>query len=280
MRLRTFTMLVGAILILTSAATAGSSSEDEFVADYLKRLEKKHTTRLTWLSAHFTFNRINRDNDYNKFANYESLYMTDGAFPWLGDGKSFGLDFGIVFAKRFAWMLGGEYWLKMGTTLDGTYYYTPSGTYVENPSSEVRLMGASTGIQYYLFNAPKKEGRSNKLSVRVGAGVGFYQVKWDLWEEYQDLNLSTDVSDAGTATFMDTSPGFTVNLGIDYPTKIWDIVLGIDMSVMYLNFDNVAWYNTQEQEIVATWTGDADGRVDLEFTGIRGKVELKHFFVW
>jgi hypothetical protein len=47
---------------------------------------------------------------------------------------------------------------------------------------------------------------------------------------------------------------------------------------MYLNFKNVAWYNDQDQEIVASYTGDADGRVDLGLSGFRAKIELKRFF--
>lgn len=280
MRLRTLALLMGVIFLFATTVASQTSSEDEFINNYLKKIEKKHTSRLTWISGYFSFNRINRDNDYNRFANLESVNFTDASVSWLGDAKVLGVDFGLLFGKRFGWTLSGEYWLKMGETLEGTYYYEPAGTYLENPASEIQVFGASTGIQYYLMNPPKVGASAKDLSVRVGAAVGYYQVKWDLWDEYQDLNLATNTTDASSATFQDSGPGFFMNVGIDYPTKVWNLVLGVDMCLQYLEFDNVAWYNSSEQEVVASWSGDSDGRVDLEFTGLRGKVELKHFFSW
>jgi hypothetical protein len=52
------------------------------------------------------------------------------------------------------------------------------------------------------------------------------------------------------------------------------------VSYLYLNFTNVSWYNSQDQEIIATVDGTEDGRVDLDFSGVRGKVEIKRYFSW
>ena len=74
--------------------------------------------------------------------------------------------------------------------------------------------------------------------------------------------------------------GFTLDIGVEYPTKALGMVMCADLSYMYLNFSNVAWYNGDNQEIVATYNGDNSGRVDLAFSGIRGKVQIKRFFSW
>ena len=54
----------------------------------------------------------------------------------------------------------------------------------------------------------------------------------------------------------------------------------MDANYLYLNFGNVAAYNSSDQEIVATYSGEEDGRVDLGMSGFRGKVELKRYFSW
>ncbi len=280
MRLKIVIALTGLCLLLSAVVVNATDSEEEFIQKYMNKIEKKHAKKLTWVSGYFALNRINRDNDYNKFANYETMNFTDATVGWLGEAKMFGLDFGLMFSKRFAWSIGGEYWLKMGTSLDGTYFYEPVGAYIENPSSEVQVYGASTTLQYYFYNPPKLDGHLENISLRVNAGVGFYQAKWDVWSEYQNLNLATNTTDASVASFDDQALGFSFGAGADYPTRIFNLVLGIDFKYMYLNFDNVAWYNEQDEEIIATYTGDSDGRVDLGLSGFNGKIELKHFFSW
>ena len=43
---------------------------------------------------------------------------------------------------------------------------------------------------------------------------------------------------------------------------------------------NMAWYNLQDQEIIATWNGVESGRVDLDMSGFRGKFEIRRYFSW
>lgn len=280
MQLRTVIVTVVTAILLTSTVFGVTDSEEEYVNKYLKKYEKKHTTKLTWISGFFSLNRINRDNDYNKFANYETTNFTDGTIPWLGEAKTFGADFGLVFNKRFAWTVSGEYWMKLGESLEGSYFYEPTGTYIDNPETQVQVYGAMTGVQYYVTNPPSVTGEMKDIALRVGAKVGFFKAKWDVWEDYENLNLSTSTAEASTASFEDQGIGLSFHVGADYPTRLWDLVLGVDMGYLYLNFDNVAWYNEQDDEIVASYTGDADGRVNLGLSGFRGKIELKHFFSW
>ncbi|UCE23212.1 MAG: hypothetical protein JSU74_07855 [Candidatus Zixiibacteriota bacterium] len=280
MRLRTL-LVISAVFVLAASVTANASdSEEEFVNRYLKKIEKKHTKKLTWISGYFAVNRINRENDYNRFATAETMNFTDATIPWLGEAKMFGLDFGLIFSRRFAWSLSAEYWLKIGSTLEGSYYYEPTGAYIENPSSEVSLYGASTGLQYYFYNPPTLSGELNGVALRAGAGVGFYKAQWEVWQDYQNLNLATSLTEATDAKFGDQAIGFSFGFGADFPTRVWNLVLGLDFQYLYLNFDNVAWYNDWDQEIIATYTGDSEGRVDLGLSGFKGKVELKHFFSW
>lgn len=280
MRPRTFLLLAALVLMLVSTAACGNDAEDEFVRKYLGKIEKKHTQKLSWISGYFSVDRINRNNDYNTFATYETTNFTDATVPWLGEAKIIGLDFGLVFNKRFAWSVGGEYWFKLGESLEGTYFYEPTGTYIENPSTEITVYGASTSLQYYLMNPPNIKGEFEKMAVRAGVGVGFYKAKWDVWEEYQNLNLATNSPDGNYASFEDQSVAFSASMGVDYPTRVMDLVLGIDFGYQYLNFDNVAWYNADDEEVIASYTGDPDGRVDLGLSGFRGKIEIKHFISW
>jgi hypothetical protein len=52
------------------------------------------------------------------------------------------------------------------------------------------------------------------------------------------------------------------------------------MNYLHLNFKNIAWYNTNGEEIVVSLNGTEDGRVDLGLSGFRGRIELKRYFNW
>ncbi len=275
----TLIFLIIALLTLSSFAFA-SDKEQELTDKFLDRLESKHTTKLTWLSGYFSLNRINRDNDYNKFASYESNNFTSTDVAWLGDAKSIGLEMGVIFKEKYAWSIGAAYTMKMGEELTGSHLYSPTGATLENPTSELSLVGFNTGLQYYIYNAPTVANKLTALALRTGISIGYYQVKWDLWSDYNNLNLSTSAPTGTNTTFQDSSPSIALHFGADYPTNIFGLALGFDMSYLYLNFNQVAWYNSQDDEIVASYTGADDGRVDLNLSGIRGKVELKHFFNW
>ncbi len=275
-------MAVVALAVVSVPMLTAADTEQDIVNRYLKKAETKHVTKISWLSANFTFNRINRNNDYNRFAIYNSDYLNT-SIPWLGDGKSFGIDLGIVFRKRLAWSVGGEYWLKMGINETGTFNYDPpdgSPTVVTDLFSEVRVYGVSTSIQYYVYNPPAAQELLTSPAVRIIGSVGYYQASWDIWNEYQNLNLATDTSTGGNATFKGSAPGFSFGVGIDYPLKVANLALGVDFSYMYLNFKNVAWYNAQNQEVIATYDDTPEGRVNLGLSGFRGKVEIKRFFKW
>lgn len=272
------------IMLICSVAPAFAGQNERDIVDrYLQRVKQKHTSRLGWISGHFSMNRINRQNDYNAFATNQSSYITDGSLEWLGEAKSFGFDAGLVFAEKIGWSIGGEYWLKMGDNKSGSFDYSPPGgtpVTIENLKSEIQVWGITTGVQYFVFNAPTVNDQLTKPAIRLGGTVGYYQASWDLWTEYQNLNLATSASEETNITYKGTGVGFTVNLGGDYPLKWNGLVIGADVSYLMLNFKNVSWYNGQDEEVVATYDGTEAGRVNLDLSGVRGRFEIKRFFSW
>ena len=277
------------LIVLLMALGMGISTaeaqetENDIVNNYLNQAVAKHTHKLGWASVNFSVDRINRNNDYNSFTDIESDKLTNGTLSWIEQGFSFGADFGIVFKERFAWSLGGEYWLELGETLpeNDTYLQLSTNTTVgANPQSELQVLGVNTGLQYYLINPPNATQKQSGVTARIGGSVGFYSASWDLWPEYENLNLSTNTPIANNTTFKGTAPGFSFGFGLDYPIGLMDFGLAIDASYLHLNFGNVAWYNSSGEEIIATYSGTTDGRVDLSLSGVRGKIELKRYFNW
>ena len=275
-----FTILLVAVLAVVFVAPLASAqtSEQDMVNKYLQKAEKKHTYKLGWASLFFQGNRVNRDNHYNRFAQYVTPQFSSGQIDMLDKAFSFGGDFGLVFKQKIAWFVGGEYWLKQGNTISGDIVYNSQT--ISNPSSELKVIGMYTGMQYYVMNAPTPTELLTGLAVRVNGTVGFYSANWELWDEYQNLNLSTSTAESQNTTYKGSAPGFSLGFGVDYPISFWNMAIGADMNYLFLNFDNVAWYNSQDEEIVATYSGTANHRVDLQLSGVRGKIELKRYFSW
>ena len=287
MRFKLIVILVGVALVFGSTVSAQSRTtkqEQELIDKYLKKTKntEEKSKKLYWVSGHYAMNRINRNNNYNDFATYQSSLFSNTDMNWLNTGTSFGLEFGWMAAKKFSWTMGGEYWMPLGETQVGTFDYNPpsGSTTVTELKSEIKVYGISTGVQYYLMNAPTVTERLIKPAVRIGVGAGYYQVKWDLWDQYENLNLSTAAPSPINSTYRDNTLGFSFNLGAEYPIKAGGLALGVDLNYLYLNFKNVSWYNAQDQEIVATTSSDPNSRVVLGLSGVRAKVELKKFFSW
>ncbi|HOP07186.1 MAG TPA: hypothetical protein PLF13_07845 [candidate division Zixibacteria bacterium] len=284
--MRSLTAITAALVILLcgiNTSYAASDDEQILVNRFLKQAEESHTNKLTFASFNFSMDRINRNNDYNSFATYTSQQINGASFNWLDNGFSVGAEVGMVFKERIAWSVGGEYWFKMGETISGSYIYDSpltTATTVDNPTSEMWLLGFTTGAWYYPFEHPTVRNGLTKLSLRVGGNVGFYTVNWDLWDEYASLNMATENVAGNNISFKGTTLGFNVGVGGDLPIKFWGLTLGAEVAYQYLNFTNVAWYNTTDQEIIATYNGTTDGRVDLDLSGLRGKIEIKRFFSW
>lgn len=273
------------VLVLASSFMAqADEKEQEIVSKYLAKAQKMHAKKLGWVSFNYQYNRINRaSNDYNKMASTLSTQISGTDFQWINNTNAFGIEFGTILKEKFVWTIGGEFWSKAGDKFSGTFTYTPpSGVpvAVTDPKSEVSVWGVTTGVQLYLTNHPKPATGLTGLAIRSGVNAGYYVAKWNLFDQYQNVNLSTGLDEGQNIAYKGSTLGFSFNLGADYPINLWDMSLGLDASYLLLNFGNVAWYNLQDEEIVATWTGDDTGRVDLNMSGVRAKVELKRFFSW
>ncbi|MDH3889839.1 MAG: hypothetical protein OEV49_02045 [candidate division Zixibacteria bacterium] len=271
------------MMICSIAPAFAGEAERDIVDRYLKRAKEKHTSRLSWFSGHFGMNRINRQNDYNKFATNESGYISNGSLTWLDLASSFGFEAGLIFKEKIGWSIGGEYWLKLGDNQSGSFDYNPPGglaTTIDNLKSEVQVWGITTGVQYFVFNPPTVNEQLTKPAIRIGGSVGYYQASWDLWDNYQNLNLATSSSENTNITYKGTGVGFTANIGGDYPLGWNGLVVGGDIGYLMLNFKNVSWYNSRDEEVVASFDGTSAGRVNLDLSGIKGRFEIKRFFSW
>ncbi|PWB69199.1 hypothetical protein C3F09_10520 [candidate division GN15 bacterium] len=271
------------LLVALCGMTMANDREQELINQFLKKTEVKHVQKLGWLSVGFSVNRVNRHNDYNSFTNHLNTQIDGGQFSWMGNAPAFSAEFGTLVGKRMAWSIGGEYWMKISRDVSGTVTYSPTAglpTALTNPSSEIKTLGVFTSLSYYVKNAPKPAQLPTGLSVYVGGSAGYYQMNWDLFAEYQNLNLSTAVPDGANTTFKGSAPGFSANLGVEYPIRFGGLVFSGEASYLYLNFTNVAWYNSVDQEVVATYAGTADSRVDVALSGVRAKVNLKKYFSW
>ncbi len=282
MRTKGFIVALVALLAFVIEPVLAQETEDEMVNKFLQTTTKKHTHKLGWFSVGAGFNRINRNNDYNKFANFQNSRFTNANWEWLNGAPIVSADFGLMLGSKTAWNLGGEYWPKFGQTLSGTYSYNSNGSTIQvtDPSSEIKVWGLYTGFQYYLVNPPSPHQFVLKTTVRAGGTVGWYNVSWDLWPEYQNLNLSTSAPTGVNTTYKDAAPALTIDLGVDYPIGIAGLALSADVDYLYLNFNQVAWYNSSDQEIVATYAQTSDSRVDLNLSGFRGKLQIKRFVSW
>ena len=283
MRLKLIALAIGVTAILAQPVAA-QLTEQEIIDRYMKKSDQKlkQSKKLYWLSGSFAMNRINKNNDYNDFANYTSAQFPTTQIYWLNKANSFGLELGLMINKKFAFSIGGEYWLKLGQNESGNFAYNPpsGSTTVTELISEIKVYGLTSTVHFYLTNPPSSRNHLTNLAIKIGAGIGFYQVSWDVWDEYQNINLSSSQPAAINATFKDSNIGLSLSAGAEYPLNFGSMSLGADVNYLYLNFNNVAWYNSQDQEVVASYAGDTESRVDLGLSGVRGRIELKKFFNW
>lgn len=278
----------GAVILLACSTGFAQSreknpQEQAIVNSYLKKVENKHTRKLGWFSVNGGLNRIFRDNDYNKFVDYPAGQFVEGKFNYLNMANSIGADFALMISRKIGWHAGGEYWLTFGNQLSGTYTYNPPGggtAQVTDPKSEISVVGFHTGLQYYVLNPPTPQEKLSKLAVRVNGAVGMYSASWDLFNQFQNLNLATSAPASTNTTFKDDAIGFRAGVGIDYPVKLGGLTLSLESEYLSLNFNEMAWYNQQNNEIIASYDGTSNGRVGLDLSGLRGRFEIKKFFSW
>ena len=277
-------LLIGVIFVFVAVGSAFAQTEDEIVARYMKKVEKKHKSKVGFFSTSFSYGMLANDNGYNKFINYANDRIAPGnPLGGIWRTSQISANFGMLLTSRATLKFGFEYWMQMGVDKTGDYTLSiePIGAQTDfNLQSEVQIYGITGGTDYYLLNPPDKNGVFNSLALRVGATGGYYMAKWQTWDGLTPYNLTTASYESNDDPFKDNTIGFTVTAGADYPTPVFDLLLGVDIGYQYLNFGNVKSYNTVNEELYVSYSDSGTDRVDFDFSGLRGKIELKRFFSW
>ncbi len=275
--LRKIVPVVAVLFLMTVVAPVFAQTEDEVVAKYLQKAEKKHKPKVGFLTAHFSYGRLSDDIGYRQFnfsatSDLSTLEGLAGPTEGIYRSKQFGLDFGMMLAPQAAVKMGFDYWLKMNSDINVDYDMSIGVLEVEDAyqsESDVTVYGFKLGFDYYVLNPPDRYGRLDKLAVKLGAGGGIYMASWDFWQS----------GDAESDPLKANSPGFWVQGGVEYPIGFFDMAVAADLSYFYLNFDGFESYNESSGDLQLTYPGSSD-EIELDFSGLRGKVELKKFFSW
>ncbi|MEZ5359600.1 MAG: hypothetical protein R3F48_12345 [Candidatus Zixiibacteriota bacterium] len=285
-----FTYLLVVFLVFVLAVPAMAQTEDELVAKFLKKAEKKQIKKVGYFILQGSYGKLGTNSDYNQFASSVSRYLFSATGESVGiDGiyrsKEFYLGFGLMTSQKTSASVGISYWLKMGSSDNGDYNLTlVNSNDMENRTdfdlkSEVQIYGLSSGFSYYLLNAPDKEGVLHNFALKTNISGGFYFASWNLWEGYTGYNLSTSTSEDIAGKLTGSAPGLSVGLSMEYPTPLMGLVLEGSASYFYLNFSKMKWYNDNNEENVVVYNNDAD-RVELDFSGPRANFGLKRYFSW
>jgi hypothetical protein len=275
-------ILMGIVFLLVAVGSAFGETEDEIVARYLKKAEKKHKSKVGFVSASISYGILSNGNDYNKFRSFANSNISPGA-PLDGIYRSYQFDanFGMMVSRNAAFKLGFEYWLKMGSSNTGDYTMgiEPLGTQTDfNLVSEVQIYGINGGVDYYFLNPPDMNGQFNSIALRLGLDAGIYFANWNVWEGVSAINLSTQTSEANSDPLKSTAPGASLMVGADVP--ILGFLLSANAGYQYMNFSSVKAYNSIDEELYVSYSNNIDDRVELDFSGFRSKLEIRKFFKW
>lgn len=272
------TILVSLIFAFGLVATCFAQTEDEIVAKYLQKVEKKQRQgKVGFISGHFSYGKLSDDIGYNQFtfSSSSDLASLDGGFMPRGGifrSDEIGLQLGMMVSSKMAFKLGFDYWVPMETPADVDLNLTVGVLeYNDNyrAESKVDVYGFNAGIDYYLLNGPDSKGVINNLAVKFGVGAGIYMTSWNMWQG--------DNSDS--EPIKSNAPGFWLAGGLEYPAPILGLVMAGDIRYFYLNFKELTSYNSQSGDLELAYTADGQ-ELGLDFSGFRGTVELKRYFSW
>lgn len=281
-------MVIGLSLLLITPAFA--QTEDELVAKFLKKVEKKQDKKVGYVIVNGAFGRLYRDNDYNKMTERVSPLVSS-----VGDGSGevgkinssyelFG-GFGVMPSPKTSLELGFSYWLKQGSAQTGDFNLSlvnlddPTDHYGFDLNSQVQVYGFSASLDYYLSEPPDKDGNLNNLAFKVGGGLGYYFASWELWDGFTGFNLSTGEPEVIGGKLSGSAPGLTASLSAEYPINFGGLVIEGEARYLYLNFTGMNWYNSNNEETVAT-VNNSGVPVELDMSGPRVQLGLKRYFSW
>ena len=264
-----------------------TGQEQAIINEFLGEKEAKHVLRTTFISFYGGGGIID-GGDYNAFASYNNsnITRTDGGenlLGELGNSQEFGMRFGVMTGRRSSVNLGFTYWLKNGSSQVGDFVMgvQPLGTQNNfELNSEVTVYGASVGGEYFLAGAPSRTGIVRGLSASVIGDVGLYGASWSVWKGTGNINLSTGMFEQIGDAYTGQSVGATAGLQLGYPTGILNSVASVTLGYTYLKFDNLAWENSSGDKIFPTYSSNTADRVELDFSGLRGRFELRKYLSW
>jgi len=278
------------VIFLLAGVVGGAfaQTEDDIVAKFLNKTEKKHFNKVGFVSAYFSYGKLSDNNPYNKYSifvdnNVVSQNPSDPKMDGAYRSDQLGITLGMMMSSKLAVKLGFEYWLKMGTNRVGNYNFSiaPFGQHNNfNLISELKVYGVTGGIDFYVINSPDKFGELHSLAVRLTGGGGFYMTEWKVWQGDSSFNLSTGYLDATIEPLKGAAPAYYAGIGFDVPIKFLGLTLGTEAIYMIMNFNNVKSYNSLGEELYLSYPDNTEDRVNLDYSGPRAKLELKKFFSW
>ena len=65
-----------------------------------------------------------------------------------------------------------------------------------------------------------------------------------------------------------------------YPTGFLGSIASFEFGYTYLKINDVKWTNDSGEAIYATYSANTGDRVELDFSGLRGKFELRKYMSW
>jgi len=278
------------VLSILFIAPAFAQTEDELVAKFLNKAEKKQKNKVGYLVFHGSYGKLSNDNDHNKVAGLVSPLVTglngsDGTIKGIYRSKEFYLGFGMMASPKAAFVVGFNYWLEMGSTSNGDFNLAlvdPTDTDDHlgfELSSEVQVYGIQTQMEYYLMNQPDEHGILSNFALKANVGAGYYFANWQLWDGFPGYNLSTSSSETIGGKVTGKAPGFSAGISGEMPTGFGGLIVEAGARYEYLNFTKMRWYNDNDEEVVVAYTANAD-RAELDFSGPRVQFGLKRFFNW
>jgi hypothetical protein len=289
MRFRLASLLAfGLCLMLTGSVFA--QTEDELVSKFFKQAEKQKTKKVGFLVVNGSFGRLFRDNDYNKFTNRVTPLVSDvssgtGEVEKINSSMELFGGFGMMTSARSSASFGFSYWLKQGSNQTGDFNLSlvnlddPNDHYGFDLKSEVQVYGFAGQIEHYLLGSPDNKGKLHQMAVKIGGGAGYYFASWQLWDGFTGFNLSTGEPETIDAKLTGSSPGFTGLVAAEFPVKVAGLVLEGSLRYLQLNFTNMRWYNSNNEETVAT-VNSSGTRVNLNMSGPRAQLGFKRYFSW
>ena len=113
-------LLIGVIFVFVAVGSAFAQTEDEIVARYMKKVEKKHKSKVGFFSTSFSYGMLANDNGYNKFINYANDRIAPGnPLGGIWRTSQISANFGMLLTSRATLKFGFEYWMQMGVDKTG-----------------------------------------------------------------------------------------------------------------------------------------------------------------